>query len=252
MRPVLVSIFLIGCPDYTLKGRYESGAGTPESTSDHDTGERLKDSGDPQEEDSGDSQEEDSGDPPAREICDGEDNDGDGDIDEGFPDTDGDGIVDCLEIMHEVLLTITVDDVWEGWVDGASFAEEHAGWSHLDEFSFSLDSGPHIIAIHGWDTGRAISGHISSVAIDGVVTTVTGDGSWRVKANDAPEGWQDLGFIDTDWIIPVACTDLSPWGSWTGSPMDHGAVWTWYQGSGNCRDESSYGDAYFRLSLSLP
>jgi len=31
------------------------------------------------------------------EVCDGEDNDGDGAIDEGFPDTDGDGTADCVD-----------------------------------------------------------------------------------------------------------------------------------------------------------
>ncbi|WMI65044.1 T9SS type A sorting domain-containing protein [Aestuariibaculum sp. YM273] len=31
------------------------------------------------------------------ETCDGVDNDGDGDVDEGFPDTDGDGIADCVD-----------------------------------------------------------------------------------------------------------------------------------------------------------
>ena len=34
---------------------------------------------------------------PGKETCDGEDNDCDGDIDEGFPDTDDDGVADCLE-----------------------------------------------------------------------------------------------------------------------------------------------------------
>ncbi|WP_370478075.1 MopE-related protein [Tamlana flava] len=32
------------------------------------------------------------------ETCDGLDNDGDGAVDEGFPDTDGDGIADCMDI----------------------------------------------------------------------------------------------------------------------------------------------------------
>ncbi len=34
---------------------------------------------------------------PKQELCDGEDNDCDGDTDEGFDDTDGDGMADCLE-----------------------------------------------------------------------------------------------------------------------------------------------------------
>jgi hypothetical protein len=29
--------------------------------------------------------------------CDGEDNDGDGAVDEDWPDTDGDGVADCLQ-----------------------------------------------------------------------------------------------------------------------------------------------------------
>jgi len=34
---------------------------------------------------------------PVLEVCDGIDNDGDGQIDEGFADTDGDGIADCVD-----------------------------------------------------------------------------------------------------------------------------------------------------------
>jgi hypothetical protein len=37
-------------------------------------------------------------DPPTPEICDGIDNNGDGTIDEGFADADGDGIADCVDI----------------------------------------------------------------------------------------------------------------------------------------------------------
>ena len=35
---------------------------------------------------------------PGPEVCDGVDNDGNGQVDEGFPDTDGDGTADCVDI----------------------------------------------------------------------------------------------------------------------------------------------------------
>jgi len=43
------------------------------------------------------------------EICDGKDNDGDGDIDEGFRDIDGDGIADCVDTDCEITLASAKD-----------------------------------------------------------------------------------------------------------------------------------------------
>lgn len=240
---------LLGCPDYNLKGTLELSPGAVDTAAPADDSDPLyRDTGI----DTGEPPPDDPEDPPPTEECDGEDNDGDGLIDEGFDDTDGDGIVDCLEIMHTVDLTISVDDVWEGWVDGSRFASEQAGWNVLGDFSFALDSGPHVIAIHGWDTGAAISGHISTVRVDGALTHVTGDGSWQVQANTVPAGWRDVGFDDSAWMTPVACVDLRPWESWVPEIMADGAVWTWYSPSGDCRDPSAYGSAYYRLHLYLP
>jgi hypothetical protein len=255
MRPLhaLGILPLLGCPDYTLKGRVEDpGTGSDSAApQDDETPQDSEDSASP-DPDPADTGSPETGEPPDPEICDGEDNDGDGEVDEGFPDTDGDGIVDCLELTYTIDLAITVDDVWEGWVDGSILTEERPGWNVLDEYSLTLDSGPHTIAVHGWDTGRAISGHLSSVAIDGVVQFVTGDGSWRVQANEVPEDWMERDFDHSAWMVPVTCIDPSPWGAWSASPMDHGATWTWYEAAGNCRDPSAYGHAYYRLSFHLP
>lgn len=52
-------------------------------------------------------------DPPAEEICNGKDDDGDGLVDEGFQDTDGDGVADCVDERCELILaeerTVPID-----------------------------------------------------------------------------------------------------------------------------------------------
>ena len=190
--------------------------------------------------------------PPPPEECDGEDNDGDGEIDEDFEDTDGDGIPDCREVDYTIRLSITVDDVYSAWVDGEPIAFERAGWNVLEEHSFVLNSGRHVVAVHGWDTGLAISGHLSALWVDDVVHAVTGDGSWRVRPDWAPVGWTELDFDDSSWLEPVACADVGPWSSFTPEIMTLGAVWTWYALDGDCRAPSAYGDAFYRLAIELP
>ena len=190
--------------------------------------------------------------PPPPELCDGIDNDGDGDIDEGFPDTDGDRIPDCLEVEYTLRFAVTVDDVYSAWVDGEPLVFESAGWNVLDEHTFVLNSGRHVIAVHGWDTGLAISGHLSALWVDEELFSVTGDGRWKVLPDAAPEGWTAVEYDDAGWVRPVACVDIAPWLSFAPDIMDLGAVWTWYAPDGACRAETSYGDAFYRLEITLP
>jgi hypothetical protein len=246
---LLLPLLLTGCPEYTLGGKVdvsddavvdseETGEVDPPVEPDppEDTGEE-----DPIE------------DPPEdEELCDGVDNDGDGEIDEGFPDTDGDGIKDCLELEYRIRLSITVDDSYSAWVDGSLLVEDSPGWNSVDEHEFVLDSGSHVISVHGWDIGLAISGHLSAVWIDDELYAVTGDGQWKVKSDTAPAAWTEPLFDDGDWVTPVACADVFPWGEFSCEAMESGAVWTWYAGDGDCRAESSYGDAFYRLVLELP
>ena len=50
--------------------------------------------------------------PAATEVCDGADNDCNGETDEGFRDLDGDARADCVD--SEVLIADVADEVWEG------------------------------------------------------------------------------------------------------------------------------------------
>jgi len=82
--PLVLVCLASGCPEYKLVGdESPTQAGEAEDTDEpEDTA--------PPDEDTGEQ-------PPPTEECDGEDNDGDGLIDEDFPDTDGDGTADCVD-----------------------------------------------------------------------------------------------------------------------------------------------------------
>jgi hypothetical protein len=58
------------------------------------------------------------------EICDGVDNDGDGDVDEGFPDADGDGIADCVDNCPFVYNPCQTDTDGDGVGDACECCNE--------------------------------------------------------------------------------------------------------------------------------
>jgi hypothetical protein len=184
------------------------------------------------------------------EECDGIDNDGDGEIDEDF-DTDGDGTADCLEVETLVEISLTADDAWQGQIDGTVIGE-HNGWNQVDSFAYLLDSGSHLISIHAWDEGLAIAGFMAQVTVDGSSISLTGDGSWRITSGDEPTGWDQLDFDDSSWGIPVACADTSPWGGAPTELLDTGAQWVWYNLAGDCRASDSLSHAWLRLEFDLP
>ncbi len=76
----LLPLLLIGCSEYDLSaGKDPAGGG-------EDSGDVTGTDGDT-----------DGGDTEVEEICNGEDDDGDGQVDEGFEDIDGDGVADCVD-----------------------------------------------------------------------------------------------------------------------------------------------------------
>lgn len=99
MRRTLVLLTLLaGCSEYDLYGKDDTNQ-------------------EPEEEPGGtgvDTARPDSGEPVVEEECNGVDDDGDGEIDEGFPDTDLDGIADCLdedcEVAGAAAADVTIDE----------------------------------------------------------------------------------------------------------------------------------------------
>jgi hypothetical protein len=185
--------------------------------------------------------------PGATEACNGVDDDCDGSVDEGH-DADGDGIADCMELDYAVDFVLTVDDMWEGWVD-ETYLGSYGGWSTTNTFSYTLDSGPHVLAVYGWDTGAAIAGFLGAVKIDGAVEHLTGDGSWVMVDSTSDPTWYTLAFDDTAWTTPSTCASSSVshyWGSEPTALTSLGAQWVWHTGC------TSLGDSYYRLSFELP
>jgi len=184
--------------------------------------------------------------PGATEVCDLLDNDCDLSTDEGF-DADGDAIVDCLEINHTVTLIVAVDDGWTGYADGSYFGAA-GGWNVATTWTFSMNSGDHVLALYGADSGAAIAGFLAAVYVDGVLYSVTGDGKWKVSSS-GPSGWTTASYNDSAWGTGQACTSSQVsafWGSAPSTLRGLGASWIWHQ---SC---TSLGSSYYRMNLTLP
>jgi hypothetical protein len=147
---------------------------------------------------------------------------------------------------YTVDLELTADDEWEGWIDGAPIGSG-SGWSTVDAFSWTLQSGDHVVAVHAYDVARSIAGFIGQLSVDGVVVSQTGDGSW-VHVGSAPGAtWMDLTYDDSAWTTPAVCSNTSPWGGRPTSLISAGADWVWW--SSNCQ---ALGETWFRLEFTLP
>ena len=113
----------------------------------------------------------DSGQEATEEICNGMDDNGDGEVDEGFPDSDGDGLKDCLEQDCTVLSTpeaqMDILEECQGTGTGGTVTDP---WNARIEWQYTT-------------TGNSM-GVIVMPAV-GNLTDDNGDG--RIDENDMPD-----------------------------------------------------------------
>ncbi len=240
MIPTLVLALQTACTEYTVSKEIDVSRPTASQDSGElDTAEGSWDTASPEKDPEPEPE------PVPEEVCDGIDNDGDGQIDEGF-DADNDGITDCEEQTYTLNIEATGDDVWYGWLDGGSIGEFH-GWNQTNQMDYTLESGHHVVAARIEDTGACIVGFMAQLKVDGNVISVTGDGSWRATASDPGGGWQELGFDSSSWNNARSCQNTTPWGEEPSSLRQSGAEWIWPY-----RDCESIGTGWFRFHFYLP
>jgi hypothetical protein len=152
---------------------------------------------------------------------------------------------------YDVVILVTADDEWQGWLDGAPLTGANQGdWQRGDRFERRLPSGRHVLALHAYDKARVVAGLIAFVEVDGAVALKTGDAGFRAVGSRPASSWMDPGFDDSAWPRAATCdsSSASTWGTYWPAPFyDKGASWIWT--TSNCR---ALGEAWIRVELVLP
>ncbi len=149
------------------------------------------------------------------EVCNGVDDDCDGETDEG--DLDG-GVATLLW---------TADDRAEVWANGVLVGSDD-GWGVAAEVGFHLAAGENVLAVLAHNTGGPGGVLAETELPSGDV--VGSDARWRVLPGEPPDGWRLPGFDDGGWAAATAAGAYGV-GSWgervegfeAGSP----ARWIW-------------------------
>ena len=199
---------------------------------------------------------------PAEEICDGEDNDGDGRVDEDFTDTDGDGTADCMDTeecgdcvdndgdgtvdedcKYELGVLAAADDSVTAYLDGTKLGDT-SGWSDVGNWVQSITGGTHHLAFAAKDNSGVVTGFISAVYINGDVAFVTGEGSFLATATTPATGWE----TSTAGMVPdtEATKCLSRWSSGVTAITGAGATWVW---EGDCANPKANPSNWYVLEF---
>lgn len=198
----LLPVLLLACSDYKLGAQDTApvdGADSPADSGSDDTA--LADT---------DTAPTDTDTAPPEETCDGVDNDGDGEVDEGF-DTNGNGIADCLEVEEYC----TPFDDFSGWgYTGTGEWYVESGW--LTEGR----SGTYAAIAYAGDMGTAPKFTIeAATAWGGSANDLTGL-AWAVNEDSAyvarwddPQGYYGrytpVGGMDISRCDSSGCTVLA-------------------------------------------
>ncbi len=195
MRPVLLLLALAAC---ATENELNSKDGEP--------------SFDPNEPTDTDTTDTDTTEPPPDEACNGVDDDGDGEIDEGFPDDDANGRVDCLDaecptLDGGVAGPVTIDPACEGGTEVTIVTDP---WDVAVKWTFTSSSGGGVQA--------------ASTPVVGNLDDDNGDGV--IDENDDPE--VVLNIFDASfaraWIVAIdGATGVEKW-SWSGASYATGVA----------------------------
>lgn len=152
---------------------------------------------------------------------------------------------------YDLEISITADDEWQGWLNGAPLPGINRGdWQRRDTINARLPSGEHVLAIHAYDKARVVAGLIAYVKVDGDPWYPSGAADFRVSTTRPPTEWVNPDFDASAWPAASRCdtSSASVWGTYWPAPFyDVGASWIWW--TPNCR---SLGEGWFRLVIELP
>ncbi len=173
------------------------------------------------------------------------------------------GVVFLIQTTNAVpkngRLRVSGDNTWIAYVNGEKVAE-HIHWNQPTVSEFELDKGFAVIAVyvHDAEPGNAgRGGFLADIILDDKPEYIgTGEEGWRCEAGkpiaERNDGWEKIGFDDSDWETDLEIMDKFGAGIWAGGAAamqgffkepECTANWVW------CGPNDVEDDIYFRYTI---